>query len=190
MFINPKNHIKLILVIILGNIFLLSACDGDDNTQNNTNTNAANQIIAAQEKKASDNIEGLLNIIRLPEIPEEVVWKEEVVGSDSNRVPGPNDRKLIAVLRYIDKETEDKELGKSKTRLMALLEKGKNNGEVEVPTEEWFPEELVARAQLSGNESVKGISYSASDFVNIPYGNGRITHIENTDYFILELFTN
>lgn len=190
MIINPKNYLKLILVIILGNLLLFSACETSDNAQNNANANIINPTISTQEKKANDNLEELMNVIRLPELPKEVVWKEETLGkSDSNRVPGPTDRKLIAVLRYEDSDDEDKEKAKVKTKLLALLEKGKKNGEVEIPTEDWFPEELVAQAQLSGNESIKGISYSASDFLNIPYGTGRITHIENTDYFILELFT-
>ena len=179
-------YITFLSAIILGLIFLFTSCGSLEDNSSNSNQRSSNANSTISEtKKANDNIEELMNIIRLPEIPAEVVWKEEKQGTASNRVPGPTDQKLTVVFRYTDTEED-----KAKTKLLALLEKNTNNGAAEIPAEDWFPEELVAQAQLSGNESVKGISYGASDFTNMPYGNGRIVHITNTDYFVLELYAN
>lgn len=171
---------KAIIIVILLNLFLLSGCQTEETSNSNRNIETA---IPETEKSnpASDNIEELLNRVRLPEVPEEVVWKEETLGKGDNRVPGPTDTKITAVLKYTPEISG---------KLIAILEKYKQGDGVEVDTESWFPEELVAQAQLSGAETIKGTSYGANEFFNVPYGSGRITRINNTDYFVLELMAN
>lgn len=146
----------------------------------NSNSNRASQSNTNSENApAKDDVSELLTIVRLPELPEEVVWREENAGRADNRVPGPTDRKLVAVLKY-DAETAAK--------LVAQIEKNKKPESAEIGVEGWFPEELTAQSQISGNEMLKGTTYGANDFFNMPYGNGKITRIENTNYFVLELF--
>ena len=144
----------------------------------NSNNNVLSNKTIGNSKEVKGEVDELLEIIRLPELPEEVVWKEESLGKSDNSTPASTDKKLIAVLRYKPEVA---------AKVVALVEKNKTPEQVEVSAENWFPEELIAQAQLSGNESLKGKAYGANDFFNIPYGSGRITRIEGTDYFILEL---
>ncbi|MCS6873875.1 MAG: hypothetical protein N2Z23_09120 [Pyrinomonadaceae bacterium] len=126
---------------------------------------------SAYENTASsvkDDLAELNSIILLPFIPKEVVWKEE-------------DKKLIAVMRFSQEDEK------------RLIEKAKNHGQpekVEVSVEDWFPPELLAQIELSGDETLKGISYSAKDFTQMPYKTGRIIKLENSNYFVLELLSD
>jgi hypothetical protein len=120
-------------------------------------------------------------VIKLPFHPEEAVWREEILGKPGgNRVPAPTDKKLTAVLRFLEADAD---------QIVAQAEKYKPAANHKISTESWFPAELIAQSQTSGDDTVKGKSYSANDFFNAPYTEGRITRIEGTDYFVLELFT-
>jgi hypothetical protein len=179
---NPRKIIiksVIACILLITGLFGLSCRNADSvnaNSNNSvqTNTNSANN-------PAKDDVSELLTIIRLPEVPEEVVWREEPLGKTNDRVPGPTDRKLVAVLKY-DAETAAK--------LVAQIEKSKQPEQAEIGAENWFPEELIAQSQVSGNEMLKGTTYGANDFFNMPYGNGKITRVENTNYFVLELYTS
>lgn len=169
-----KNYKQILFVIFLANLFLLNAC----NSPETANTNQQNRSATGENDKknpASDNIDELLNLVQLPEVPEEVVWREEPLSDNREN------KRIIAVLQYTPENA---------AKLVALIEKNKQQEQVEVGTENWFPGELTAQAQMSGNEMLKGTAYGANQFYNIPYGNGRITRIENTNYFVLELTTN
>lgn len=170
---------KIIFVIFLANFVLLYGCGGNDSALENKNGTAQTNT-TVKSKPASDNIDELLNVVRLPEVPEEVVWKEETLGKNDSRVPGPTDSKITAVLKYTPEGT---------AKLLSILEKNKQSDSAVVDTEDWFPEELTAQAQLSGDSTLKGTSYGANEFFNMPYGSGKITRIGNTDYFILELIS-
>lgn len=173
------SYSTLFFAIILTNLVCLIGCGGNENSVENRNTaNTSNDPV--KNTPASDNIDELLTKIRLPEVPEEAVWKEEVLGKNDNRVPGPTDTKITAVLKYTPEQT---------TKLIALLESRKQTEVGVVDTENWFPEELTAQAQLSGDSTLKGTSYGANDFFNIPYGSGKITRIGTTDFFVLELIS-
>lgn len=170
-----------IFFILIVNLVFGIACSGLD--KENSNSNSAqiqDDTKPGQTNPPKDDVSELLTIIRLPEVPDEASWREEPLGKNDNRVPGPNDRKLTAVLKY-NAETAAK--------LIAQIEKNKKPEPAEIGTENWFPEELIAQSQISGNEMLKGTVYGANDFFNMPYGNGKITRIENTNYFVLELFT-
>ncbi len=170
---SPKNYIKALFVIFLANIIWLSGCLSGENTNSNK-PNSTEKVNSNSEKmnSASDNVEELLNVVRLPELPEEAVWLEE---------NNSNPKKITAVLKYTPETA---------TKVVALVLKNKPPEPIEIGLENWFPEELTAQAQLSGIEILKGTAYSANDFFNIPYGSGKITRIEGTDYFVLELIAN
>lgn len=177
------NYSKILIAILLANLFLIDACKNAENA--NANTNQKQPVTNSETGKsnpASDNLEQLLDVVQLPEIPDEVVWKEETLGkSNDNRVPGPTDKKLVAVLKYTPEGA---------AKLISIIEKNKQPEQIEIGAESWFPEELTAQAQMSGNEMLKGTAYGANQFLNIPYGSGKITRVENTNYFVLELMTN
>ncbi len=59
--------------------------------------------------------------------------------------------------------------------------------EADIDAETWFPAELIAQSQLSGDESLKGTAFAADDFLHEPYNQGKITRINDTNYFVLEL---
>jgi hypothetical protein len=114
-----------------------------------------------------DNAEELAMLVELPLEPEEVAWKED-----------PAKKQLVAVIRFSPENAG---------KMAAEIEKnGQPTVEV-VPVESWYPAELVAQGELNGESSVKGTSFSAESFLHPPYTKGKITHVENTDYFILQI---
>jgi hypothetical protein len=171
-----KNNSSLMLVL-LSLLFAVSCSNSQDANsainanQGNVSTNTANA------NSPKDNVEELEAIVKLPLVPDEneeehADWREETVESKG--------KKLTAVLKYNPGNAE---------KIIASAEKYGAPAEIDVDTEEWFPEELNAKAQLSGNESLKGVVYEANDFFNPPYTRGRMVRVKDTDYFILELTT-
>ena len=167
------------IIIALFTAAVLAACTSG----NSSNTNQANQTAAASANSNSvkNDVDELEMIIKMPFHPEDADWREDAMGKTGNdRVPGPTDKKLVAILRFV-KEDADK--------IVAQAEKHKAPTPAIINTESWFPSELIAQSQTSGDETLKGLTYAANDFYNPPYSEGKITRIEGTDYFLLELFT-
>lgn len=172
-----QNASKLFFFLIIVAIF--TACPS-----NNSNANAANQtsnVASANKTDAvKDDIEELEMTIKLPFHPEEARWMDVTLGkTGDNRVPGPTDKKLTAVLLFL------------KTDADKITEQAAKYGApspVVVNPEKWYPNELIAQSQTSGDETLKGNSYPANDFLNMPYSDGKITRIEGTNYFVVELF--
>ena len=168
---------KIFVAVLLAAFF--SACGAGENRNSNAdsaNLNAANSNSALSVK---DDIEELEMTIKLPFHPEEAVWREEASGkSTDNRVPAPADKKLVAVLRFLKKDAD---------QIAAQAGKYKPAVAETIGTEKWFPAELIAQSQTSGDETIKGARFPANDFHNPPYSDGKITRIEGTDYFVLEL---
>ena len=106
-------------------------------------------------------------LVKLPVEPEEVSWKE-----DSAK------KQLIAVLRFSPENAG---------KLSAEIEKSGQPAVEDLPVESWYPAELVAQGELTGESTVKGKSFPADPFLNPPYTKGKITRVENTDYFILQI---
>lgn len=153
-------------------IQMLNGCSGGINNSNR-NASAANVAAAnAAESKtntAKDSAEELGLVVTLPFEPEEAAWKEV----------GQNEKKLTAVLRFSLENTK---------KLLAQIEKQKPAEPVTISSEPWFPAELIALGELNGDDYLKGLAYSAQDFILSPYTGGRIVRVENTEYFVLELF--
>lgn len=169
--------------------FFFAACKTYDNDSNvvrqvpdgNQNSKIAN--IGENQSQAKDDAEELGKIIKLPFEPEEALWKTEPLGKTqtNDRVPGPTDSKLTAVLKF---KSEDAQ------RIVEQAQTYKAPTEVSLSVENWFPPELVAKSQESGDETIKGLIYAPTDFAQSPYLNGTLTRIAETDYFVLELVTN
>ena len=72
-------------------------------------------------------------------------------------------------------------------KIVAEASKNGSPQNAEIAVENWFPDELVAQGEMSGDNALKGLAYPANAFFLEPYTSGRITRIEGGDYFVLEL---
>jgi hypothetical protein len=169
---SPASLAAFWLIVLL----FTASCSNSENA----NANNANQNVNANAKNkisAKDNADELSALIKLPIVPddkldERVDWREDTVHQKGKR--------LTAVLKYNEENT---------AQIVALAEKHKPAAPVQVGVEEWYPEELTAQTQLSGNESLKGLAFDARDFYNSPYTRGRLIKIAESNFFILELTT-
>jgi hypothetical protein len=144
---------------------LLPGCSRPDANANSANS-AANTANAAQVGP-KDNIDELGLLVRFPFEPEEVAWKEK-----------PEKKQLIAVVRFSPENAQ---------KMAAEVAKNGQPSPETVTVESWYPNELIAQGELTGESTVKGQSYPAEPFLNPPYTQGKITRIEHTDYFILQI---
>jgi hypothetical protein len=169
-------RVKVILsLIFLGQ--LASACSNgpvsnSNSTQNRTNQNSPNA--------ASDKVEELGMLVVLPMEPEETVFREDPAIVSTDGTQPQYSKKLTAVLKYPAPDAD---------KLSALIEKSSPPLSASVNTETWFPAELIAQSDLSGDDTLKGDSFAAADFYQAPYTDGKITRVEGSNYFILELFS-
>lgn len=170
---------KTISLYFLTVVLLLNACSSGKNinqTGNQTAESNSNGIVVAKNDPAE-----LGKIINLPIMPEEADWREEPIAeSNANGAPEAKNGRLIAVLLYPPEDAK---------KLVELVEKYQPGEQVALETEMWFPAELIAQSQTSGNDTIKGTAYAVNDFLQPPYTKGRLTRIAETDYFVLELFT-
>ncbi len=150
---------------ILTCVAILGSCTNDDSTTANSKSPAANQP-SEKSNAAKTNVEELAVLVNIPYEAEDIVWKDD-----------PNSKKLTAILRF---STADS------AKLVIEAERIRPPQQVNLPTESWFPAELIAQSDLSGDDTLNGKSYAATNFLLEPYVNGSITRIENTDYFVLE----
>lgn len=114
-----------------------------------------------------DNVEELAMMVKLPFEPEEVAWEEKTA-----------DGSLTAVIRFSPENAE---------KMSAEVAKNGAPTPERLTVEAWYPAELIAQSEMSGESTVEGTSYPAGPFLNPPYTKGKITRIDNTDYFILQI---
>jgi hypothetical protein len=145
---------------------LLMACGNSSSNSANSANSEANQD-SQSAGSARTNVEELGVLINMPFETEEALWKES-----------PNQKKVVAVLRFSPADSN---------KVVAQAEKFRKPNPVSVSSETWFPPELIAQSELSGNDTLKGTAYAANDFFQPPYTDGQITRIADTDYFVLEL---
>ena len=148
---------------------LSPACRVSSNKPVNSKDSAANQAIE-NSNTTKTNVEELGVIINVQYEAEDVVWKEDVAH-----------KKVIAVLRFSPADS---------AKLVAEAEKIRPSESANISSETWFPAELIAQSEMSGDDDLKGQSYAANQFFQEPYTKGLIVRIENTDYFVLEISAN
>ncbi len=174
----PVSHIKSYFVF-LSVIFLLNACSGNEAV--NVNSVSPNSNSNAAAIVPIDDVEGLGRIVKLPLVPEEATYYEFDLSADANSRPAvPNAKRLVAVLKFSAEYADGLVKNAGINHAPAPLD---------VEAENWFPPELVAKSQETGDGSLKGVSYPATNFLQPPYANGRLTRINDTNYFVLELLT-
>ncbi len=156
--------------VILALFLFLVAVTGCGGGNNNSTVNpAALNPTLENANSAKTNVEELKLLINVPyEIEDEdIVWKENAA-----------QKKLIAVLRFSESDAD---------RFVAEAAVRQVPQPVTLSSESWFPSELIAQGELSGDDSLKGFSYTADEFFQEPYNAGRIVRVDGTDYFVLEL---
>lgn len=141
------------------------ACGG--NGANQANAPAASNKPAENANIARSNAEELGVIVNLPFDTEDVAWKEDAAH-----------KKVIAVLRFSPEDS---------AKVVAEAQKVRPPEPAVISTETWFPAELIAQSEMSGDDEIKGQSFSADQFFQEPFTSGRVVRVETTDYFVLEL---
>lgn len=156
------------LAVLLTPLILIASFTNCSSTGSNTGVNGAgSNASTAANSGPHDNAEELALLVKLPVEPDEVAWKED-----------PAKKQLVAVMRFSPENAG---------KLVAEIG-GTGQATVEVlPVESWYPAELVAQGELTGESTVRGTSFSAESLLNPPYTKGKITRVENTDYFILQI---
>lgn len=154
-------------VFCLGAIFLCAACSPNESVNQNQNSSANQTNTAQQQQATKDDVEELGKIVRLNIAPEEATYRVEADG-----------KRITAALKFSSSDA---------AQIAAAAQKYKPAVQTEIETEDWFPAELVAQSQLSGDENLRGAMFAADDFFQPPYANGKLTRVGDTDYFILEL---
>lgn len=163
--IRPLASLAGILVLVS----LLVSCASDSGNRNASNgTNRASTN--ANRTPAKDDIEELEGLVKVPFHPVEAVWRDE---TDAGSV-----RRLVCVIRFAPDDA---------SKVAETASRHRAAQSVELEAENWFPPELVAKSQQSGNETVKGTSYGANDFFQPPFAEGRLVRIDSTNFFVLEL---
>ena len=179
----PSARTAPVLVVIAVCFFVCSCVEDRDygqatNLRPDVNRNVE---VNANANIANDSEIALDEIINLPFEPEESIFREIAISEDaSNRVPGPKDKRLTVVLSFSEEDTR------------SILENArtvKPPFETEVEAEPWFPAELLAKSETSGNQQLKGMGYSAKEFTKSPWLNGSLIRIDETRYFVLILQT-
>ena len=159
---------SVFLIIALSGVSIATAsCSGGPANIANNGTNASTSPSVA---RVNDNIEELGLLIKLPYSPEEAVWKE-TPGSGSSH-------KILAVLKFTPEDTRQLVAGAGAGRAVSAT------------VEEWFPPELVAQSDTSGDNALQGTQYDASAFASEGFANGRLVYVNETDFFVLEMNSN
>lgn len=158
----PILAIFLLSLVALG----VTCSDASPGRANLSTPPAASNPIADNSNSARNNFEELGLLVNIPYEAQDVVWKE-------NREA----KTLLAVLRL---EPADA------AKFAADLEKLGQAQEHALSPETWFPEELVAQSDMSGDNALKGKSYPADSLLVETYKNGTITRIDGTDFFVIE----
>lgn len=158
-----KTRKGLFLTLVLSLIVSADACGGGG-VNSFTNANAQPSPSGATVRT---NVEELGMLVSVPYESEECFWKDDT-----------SHKRIVAVLRFPQAEA---------SRLVADAEKVRPAQDVSVSVESWFPAELIAQSEMSGDDVLSGRSYAANAFYQDPYNEGRIIHISDTDYFILEI---
>ena len=177
------SSIKLLCAVLVSAYFF-AGCKTYDNDSNvirqttNENQNAKIKDIGENQSPAKDDAEELGKLIKIPYETEEAIWKLETDARIPNANHGETAPKLIAVLKFKSADAQ---------KIVEQAEQYKPAVETSINVESWFPPELIAKGQESGDETIKGNRYAPNDFAQPPYQNGSLTRISGTDYFVLEL---
>lgn len=168
-----------ILACVLAGV-ILCGCSGQSGGANNTAANVANsansnRAVEPDMEGAKDNADELATLIKLPFQPEDLAWKEYTAGKPGEK----QGKRLLAVFQFSPADAK---------KLIEASSKIRPGTPVSISSEKWFPKELVTQNEMSGDEGIQATSYAADEFFQPPYVEGTLSHVDNTDFFVLELF--
>ena len=72
-------------------------------------------------------------------------------------------------------------------KIITEAEKVRAPTRVDLSSETWFPPELIAQSNMTGDDRLSGNSYSAEMFLLPPFADGSLIRVNNSDYFILRV---
>ncbi|MFT3744570.1 MAG: hypothetical protein QM785_09750 [Pyrinomonadaceae bacterium] len=152
--------------ILLLLALLIAANTGCGGAANSNAAKAANSSASTSNPNAvRTNAEELGVLVKLPYETEDIVWKEY-----------PTKKRIVAIMKFSAADAAK-----------IVAEAGGTPENTGIAVESWYPEELVAQTEMSGDNALKGVSYPATAFYQEPYTIGKITHVEGSDYFILDV---
>lgn len=155
-----------LLLLLQAALFISCGGRADGNTTPaTTSANSSPEITNG----VRTNAEELSLLINMPYEAEDVFFKEDKA-----------QKRLTAVLRFDKADTH---------KLASDLDKTGSVTDATIETEDLFHPELRSQSEMMGDVALKGKSYTASQFYMEPYTNGKITRIDGTDFFVLELTT-
>src|SRR5688500_2907773 len=118
-------------------VALLSGCGGQSGNVSSPTTPTSTSTEAAKT-----NIEELSLLVKVPYETEDIVWKDD----------GANKR-VIAVLRFAPTDAD---------QIVAEAQKFGPPSNVTLAAESWFPSELIAQSEMSGDGKLNGVAYAAN----------------------------
>ncbi len=170
---------RLLLILAFIPMFAFaSACTRQASPEANnaaTNSSNANRTVEPGMDGARDNADELRTLIRLPYDPEDLVWKEY----PANASNGGSRRRLLAVLQFSPADSR---------KIVESAAKIRPGSPISLSSEDWFPKELVTQSEMSSGEGIQATAYAANDFLLPPFDQGSLSHVNDTDFFVLELF--
>ncbi len=167
---------RLLLSLLLSLAIVITGCSGGTSTDGSAGGPA---VPGATDGGVRDGLAELQAAIKLEFEPEEVVWTvEERAGGVGDADSEKKVVTLTAVLRFEGEQ--------AKAFADSTVQYGEGQS-VTVEVEDWFPLELIARAQLSSDNTVKGRAFPADRFFRAPFGTGRLVRVEGSDFYLLQL---
>jgi len=163
-----------LLINTLGGCSRPSSNTGNSAANNHTDQANADRAVEPGMEGAKDNTDELATLIKIPYEPEDLVWKEFPAAAD-----GSSARRVLAVFQFTPADAKK------------VVENASHVGpgsSVLLPSEKWFPKELVTQTEVSGEEGIRATSYAADEFLNAPFNTGTLSRVDNTDFFVLEVF--
>jgi len=144
------------------------------NSNNQTDQANADRAVEPGMEGAKDNADELETLVKLPYEPEDLVWKEFPAAAD-----GSTARRVLAVFQFGVADAK---------KVVENASHVRPGSPVLLPTEKWFPKELITQTEVSGEEGIRATSYAADEFLNAPFNTGTLSRVDNTDFFVLEVF--
>jgi hypothetical protein len=173
---NRMLYIRISLILaLLAAVQLMSGCSGRPASSTNNAATAADQANANREiepgmEGAKDNAEELAGLVKMPYEPEDLAWKEYSTAQG---------RRVLAVFQLTDDGAR---------KLVEASSRVRPGRPVSITTEKWFPKELVTQSEMSGESGIQATSYAADEFLQLPFSEGSVSRVDNTNFFVLEVF--
>jgi hypothetical protein len=159
-------RLSSIFIVVLVS-FIISACSDRVTNDSNISRQPTNSGQTANSNAVRNDVEELGLRVSIPFETEELVWREFV-----------EDKSIVAVMRFSIDDT---------AKIIVEAEKVRAPTRVDLSSETWFPPELIAQSDMTGDDRLSGNSYSAEKFLLPPFNDGSLIRVNNSDYFILRV---